>query len=355
MTRGFFIALILAGAGTQAEAGPSASTAQRLAAKEKLLELAVRPPTVAFEARKLVVSLYGDKSRAREVRVYYQPPDKWRHDVLDPSGRVVKTIIQKGAKEWLYQEGAGAVLLRNVTSVRHGEMNRDDLKDLLSANFTISDAGKGTHVGVATRGVSLRPRADAGGRRHIWVDPKTGIVMHRRQANSKGRRVQESRITWLNVQDSIPDEMFDPRRPNTEIIEESERPLIKNPEELAALGFPKSDWRETLPFGYRLDSVRILKLYDKPIAHFRYSNGLSSFSYFLSPYLIDGRDFKKEGAQGSDDADAEMTSVSWAGDFLSWKKGKYYYLIVGDVSSAGLKEIRRALEAHSPGEKNGKP
>jgi hypothetical protein len=71
--------------------------------------------------------------------------------------------------------------------------------------------------------------------------------------------------------------------------------------------------------------------------------------------LIDGRDFKKEGVQGSDDADAEMTSASWAGDFLSWKKGKYYYLVVGDVGSKGLKEIRRALEAHSPGEKSGKP
>jgi len=68
---------------------------------QKLLDLALHPPKKAFTAKKLVTVWYGKKSRAVEQRVMYRPPGWWRHEVLDPAGRQVKTVLQRAGKEWI--------------------------------------------------------------------------------------------------------------------------------------------------------------------------------------------------------------------------------------------------------------
>ena len=63
---------------------------------------------------------------------------------------------------------------------------------------------------------------------------------------------------------------------------------------------------------------------------------------FLSPYAIDASDFPAVFEEG-DDAVAEFATASWAGSVLSWKSGKHYYLIVGDLSEKSLKAVRKAI------------
>ncbi|MFH2205165.1 MAG: sigma-E factor regulatory protein RseB domain-containing protein [Elusimicrobiota bacterium] len=312
--------------------------------KDKLLELVVLPPKTAYMGQKLVVSWHGKQSRAHEVRVYYKPPNRWRHEVLDSAGGVIKTTVQNGAREWVQRAGSDVVLARDIRRIRHGELNDSGLKALLAENFEVRDAGVQEYSGVGAQGVVLQPKADAGSRRVLWVDPRSGIVMHRRQSSHAGQRIQEARLTHVEIKQDLDDALFKPPAGgNIEIINAPERAAIVSSGALARYGFTGTAWHATLPFGYRLDTVRAIPLAGETVAHFRYSNGLSLLSVFVSPYAIDASDFSAAGEE-EDDADAEFAAVSWAGSFLSWKNGKYYYLIVGDLSRRRLKDVREALE-----------
>ncbi|MFH1724322.1 MAG: hypothetical protein ABII00_06840 [Elusimicrobiota bacterium] len=319
------------------------------AEQQTILELAVAPPTKAFTGKSLVTTWHGKSSRAVEQKVYFSPPGKWRHEVLNASGKVVKTTIQRGTKEWVVQDGYGITLERDVKRIREGDLGRAELKNLIAENFDIEIVGERDLLGFRAKGVSLTPKSKVGPRRVLWVDPKTGIVLHRRQTNHRGRLVRESRMVVLEAADRLPENLFTPppedERP---IVREKMRPEIESAAALKAKGFPKTAWQPQIPYGYRMDSVRILPVGEARIAHFRYTDGLSPLSLFLSPYAIDASDMPAS-LSGLDNGQG-FAATSWAGTVLGWRQKRLHYLLVGDLSRGNLRKIKRLLRsAKAPG------
>jgi len=101
-------------------------------AAEKLLDLALHPPKRAFSGKRLVTVWYGKKSRAVEQRVFFQPPGRWRHEVLSPTGKPLKVIVQRAGKEWLRGKDPRVILERDIRGIRRGELDRKALRALLT-------------------------------------------------------------------------------------------------------------------------------------------------------------------------------------------------------------------------------
>lgn len=311
--------------------------------KANLLPLVLEPPKRAFKGKKLVTTWYGKRSRATEIRVFFKPPGKWRHEILDAAGKVVKTTIQDGTKEWIVQPGYGVIIERDVKNIRRGSLGRRDLKSLLSDNYVLESLGRREMLGHQATGISLTPKAKVGPRRLLWVDPKSGIVFHRRQSNHRGKLVRESRMVLIELVDDLPDGLFSP--PSTSelsIVSEEGRPALKAPQEVAAREFPAKAWQSDLPYGYQLDSVRSISIGEAEILHFRYSNGLSTLSMFVSPHPIDDSDVPSSPLGETEDYD--FSAASWAGMVLSWDSKDHYYLLVGDLSRRNLRKIRTFIQ-----------
>lgn len=322
---------------------PATAAAPSPASVDILFSLAVRPPNVHYKGRKLVVTRHGNQSLAREVKVYYSPPNRWRHEVLGPSGTVLKTTIQSGRNEWIRAAGSDKVILRDVRRIRRGEFDGESLHGLLRANYELKNAGKKEFLGIQANGIILEPRAGAGSKRALWVDPATGIVVLRRESSHDGKRMQESRLTRLEIAENLPSELFRPEFPDDpEVVEEDERPRIESAAHLAGLGLARSLWRESLPFGYRLDSVNAVAVGPETVVHMRYTNGLSLLSLFVSPRAIDAEDLRVE--EGLDPAsESGVAAVTWAGGVLIWKDGGRHFLLVGDLSRGKLAHLRGLL------------
>jgi len=214
-------------------------------------------------------------------------------------------------------------------------------------NFKIRLVGQQSLLGRVVRGVSLTPKAKAGPRLVLWVDPETGIVLHRRQSNHRGSLLRESRLVALEVGAAQDKSLFSMETTaDGMLVQEQARPELESPGQLAAKGFPARLWQERLPFGFHLDSARMVQVGEAEILHFRYTNGLTLLSLFLSPYAIESSDIPSD--EEADEIE-DFAAVSWAGSIHSWEEAERHYVLVGDLSQASLRQVRSALDEAQPG------
>lgn len=319
----------------------AAATAVSAAPVEKsLLDAAFDAPKVAFSARKLVTGWYGDRSRAVSQTVYFSPPNRWRHEILDAAGAVTKVTLQVGAKEWVREAADGRVVERDIRDLQSGSVERETLRELLSENFRVTRLKPKVIAGRNAQGLQFSPVSNEGPRRTIWVDAETGIVLRRKQSNHRGRQIRESSITTLTLSPDLDPALFDPNAlDGTAVIPAPERPPLESAEALAEAGYPRSLWVPELEFGFRLDAMRRLPLRSADILHARYVNGLSVLSLFVSPLPIDS---SAVPADESEDEDADFTAAAWAGNVLSFDCGeKRHCVLIGDLSSKALSRLSR--------------
>ncbi len=313
-----------------------------LSAKEPpALKLALNAPLVAFSANKLVLGWHGDESNAVEQRVHFKPPNLWRHDIVGPDGEILKTTIQRGPTEWIFYPETSTLIERDVRALRKGTLTGKDLRALLEKNFKFKKLKAKKIAGRTASGIQITPLAGQGPRRTLWVDPETGIVLKRRQTNFRGKQVRESRITNLVLNPDHEDDLFSPeglgaaRRDHSPVEDR-----VKDAKQLSSYGLAGSLWKPELPFGYQLDAVRRLKIENTQIFHFRYVNGLSVVSVFISPIPVESHSLE---VVDYEEEDIDFSASAWAGNVLTFDCGKQHCAAIGDLSTKALKKISRVF------------
>jgi len=272
---------------------------------------AAQPPKVPFKGRKIVVTWYGKRSHASEVRVYFAPPASWRHEVLGPKGRVQRVSVRDGKKEWIWNRESDSTLERELRSPKAGRLGPKQLETLRAANYESQLAEGRSLLARQAVGVRLVSRNKLGPKRTLWVDPKTGIVLKRRHVSHSGGWIRESHYTSLQT-GTAPDKGLYSPAPGKLIVRAAERPALKGPEELKRHGFGEAPWLDRLPFGYHLDSVNRLPKSRGDVLHFRYADGASILSLFISRQRIDASKSPVEPAVRT----KALLSRLWAGSPL---------------------------------------
>lgn len=301
------------------------------------LEAALAPPKTAFHGRKVVLTWFGDKSRARDVRVSHLPPDRWRHDTLGPDGSVVRTALRDGEREWVFDPAAHTVYARDLRAAARDGLSAGELRTLLKENFDVKELGAETYLGIRAVGVELAPHGPSKARRALWVDPETGVVLRRRLTNHKGAFVRESHFLDI-AYEAPPKDLFAFDLPKGwELRRRDDVPETRAGE----VPPPRA-----IPLGYRLDAARVIHVSGTPVRHYRYTNGLGILSLFVSPHPI----ATDAGASpGGDEEEEEIEFLSaWAGNVLTWTEGGNHLLLVGDHGAAEMQRVRQALAKSAP-------
>ncbi|OIO08489.1 MAG: hypothetical protein AUJ52_08070 [Elusimicrobia bacterium CG1_02_63_36] len=283
---------------------------------------------------------YGEQSRAVAQTVYFNPPNQWRHEVLDAGGNITRVTLQVGAKEWVLEAAADRIIERDVRDLHGGSVARETLRELLAQNFSVARLHPKTIAGRPAEGLLFSPVSNEGPRKTIWIDRETGIVLRRRQTNHRGKQIRESSITTLTLNPEFDKALFDPAAlKGGPPIPAPERPILESADALVEAGFPKSFWVPELDYGFRLDAVRRLPMRSEQLLHARYVNGLSVLSLFVSPLPIDPHSIP---TVESDDEEIDFTASAWAGNVLSFACGnKRHCVIIGDLSAKALTKLSR--------------
>lgn len=309
-----------------------------------LLDVAAQPPRVAFSGKKLVVTWFGKQSRASEVRVYFKPPDLWRHEVLSPSGKVLRVSIEKGQKEWVWREDKTEIVEHDVPD--NEGLDADALRRLLVQNHLVEARGVQDILRRRAAGLEILPKLKAGSKLELWVEPETGIVLRRRQSDLYGTWVHESRFVSLEESDDLPDSMFDPASETSRrIVRPPARREISSKAELEQAGFGGTPWLAALPFGFTLQSVAMVPVKGGVVAHFRYTNGLSLVSLFVSKTKISPSSIGAPAA--SPGSDSDYSGASWVGNVVGWREGKLHYVLIGEMNPKSLHKLRWAVRGGS--------
>jgi len=324
-------------------AGGLAVPCRAQTAKDVLLA-GTRQPTASFQGRRIVVNWYGDESHAQEIMVYYRTPGLWRQEILSPAGEVEKVVYQRGGQEWIHDVKEGTLIHRSPASLQPGKFDSLQLSRLLLQNYTPRLKGRKELLsGLPCQMLELVPKHPGGPIRALWIDPGRGIVLKTKQMTAGGTVVSETSFTELDLE-AVPDEkMFAPPEVSPEqMVEDTPREPVDGPQELEVRGFDDLPWRTTLPHGFSLDQVTLVPLGDDNALHFRYVDGLSVLSFFVSPRPID-----EDGGSGSVEEvghdDPTFSFASSVGNILTWEQSEFHCLLIGDLESAALKKIRETL------------
>jgi hypothetical protein len=160
-----------------------------------------------------------------------------------------------------------------------------------------------------------------------------------RELTAEGTLVSETHFTKFSL-DPPEREFFTP--PEETPVEEITRETLSGPEALPPTGLNGVPWRTDLPSGHRMDLAALLPIGKKEKAvHFRYVDGLSVLSLFVSPLPIEGSPNTPVDATGHDDPTFSFPSL--VGNILTWEEDGRYFLLIGNMEKDGLEELRRFL------------
>ncbi len=287
---------------------------------------------------------YGEESRAQEVLVRYKAPGAWRQEILSPTGEVEQVIFQRDNQEWIYDPREKTVVYRSTSVLRGGDLDAKALLDLLYENYTLKDRGREEVLNsYVSRVVELAPRHSGGVRRILWVDPRTGIVLKTKQLTMRGSLVSETHFMELTPDAHLPEELFlPPDASSADVMAEVSRESLRGPAELEVEGFHDLPWLNRLPHGFVMDHVTLIPLDGDNALHFRYVDGLSTLSFFVSPRPVkDDANSVPLAGVGHDDPTFSFSSP--VGNILKWEQSGFYCLLVGDLEPENLQAIRNTL------------
>lgn len=337
MTKIKLTAAILAG-------GMAASAPAQAADARDLVMAASRPPTASFQGRRMVVNWYGQESQAQEFLVYYRAPGLWRQEILSPTGGVERIVLQRDGWEWIYDPNEKTLVRRSPATLKAGNVDSEGLLGLLLGNYALKSRGRKELLnGHAAQRVELIPRHAGGPRRILWVDPERGIVLKTKQLTANGSLVSETHFMELDV-DVVPDQdlFVPPEASPGNVVDEAPRESVPGPAAVEVEGFHDLPWIKKLPQGFVMDHVTLIPLGKDNALHFRYVDGLSVLSFFISPRPIE-EDAGSVPLLSVGHDDPTFSFSSPIGNILRWEQSGLYCLLVGDLEPDHLRTVRKTL------------
>lgn len=307
---------------------------------EGLLELAIDAPDAAYTGTVTVVAYAGGKAHAHEARVFHAPDNRYRWEFLSPGGQVDRIVVSDGASEEVSFPGRRGSLVGNAVRGAMKRLEPAREKELLLRNYALESSGPETVAGRPAWLLRVTPRAPGKPRQDLWFDRDTGVILQSRRYHPEGTRAVVSRFIHFDPQGAAPDADFalstssaarhdlDPQFLGLEDALRYTPPGPRPPAELAG--------------GFVFESADRFTVRGRSVAHLRWTDGLVSLSLFLTD-----RPVRPPAAAPAApiEPDHLLESEPGPGRVLSWKQGRRYYTLVGDLSAAELDALRKALAA----------
>jgi negative regulator of sigma E activity len=286
-----------------------------------------------------VVSYSGARARAHEARVSYAPVNRYRWEFLTPAGAVERVAVSDGTREELRVPGRAAVLIGDAVGGAPTGLEDGAERRLFLSNYSLESAGAGDVAGRACWRLRVSPRVKGKPSQELWVDRATGVVLESRRFHPEGTRASVSRYHSF-VPGTVPDADFElsgaaegAARHGLEPTDEASDAVLKElPPALAKV--------RQLPFGFAFDGADRLRVGGRTVRHLRWTDGLVSVSLFVSD-----RPARLTGARVEGASLRPVDADPGPGRVLSWKSGKTYYTLMGDLTEPLLKALQARLKS----------
>lgn len=302
---------------------------------------------------------------AQRVRAAYQAEGKLQYSgtlrttTFSETGELSAEVVvyRKGGMaryEYRLPEGQstvliekGDVLIRLYPSTRTAlveTVHRSPITvDLLLKNYQAMLVGQEHLLARQVDVLLLKPRADSGPSRKLWVDRRTGLILRSEQYNSAGKLVSRSAYISVNWQDIPNNSLFDVPEDWKQVTSPVQSERHRDKAELSSrLGFTVRE-PSYVPSGFVLDGFHLVHHSNiQASAHIRYVDGLNSISIFQHRFPPGrGRGFQWGRRMGSQNSIARFTS---AGENMLVKEGRgIRIVVVGDLPTSELQKVMDSL------------
>ena len=303
----------------------------------EILRESLETPSAGYEAE-LSVTPPG-----RQMSVRFSPPGLYRRELLGPSGRVEKLVVDDGKTEWIYDPAQRKVWQGESADPFFKRFGPDEEFDRLQENYEISLSSGGLVAGRACWKVELR--ASEGGilARRLWIDKSKSLILRSetfRPDGSMKESVVFARLKFGIQQDAVQFRFSPP--PGTVVVQRAAPDYLALDEAKAAGLEPKLP--ERLPSGYVFESLDLMAKGKSRIVHCRFSDGLSAISLFEGP----GRMRLNFGSCRKKRVKLSMGRATLAetaeGNVLSWTSAGKRFILVGAVSAPTLEKMAESLK-----------
>lgn len=265
------------------------------------------------------------------------------------------TLIHKpGFSRWEYEAPAsgGLVIIekgesvirldskRRIATVTHAQ-RKPAISELLVKNYAIAFEKSEEVAGRAADVLAIRHRQSQWLGKRVWVDRETGLILRSEEYDHAGGIRAQTMCQSLEWNPSMEDGLFQVPAGWQQVVAEEQNPLSGGREALSkALGFTVRE-PASIPAGFVLEG---LSLYRCPCgasaAHWRYVDGLQSFSLFEKTTRC-GAPGRARGGQGSCPCErvAGIPGKMWV------KSGQVLtYVAVGDLPEDEWEKMAAGFE-----------
>lgn len=310
----------------------------------ELLRAAFQEPQTAYQGVLTVNYRLDAERKTEKVRVYAEPSRHYRWERLNGRGKIERVAVSNGQtvkvyipKSKKFYEGSAAKALEKF-------MSQDRLYDLVLQNYRASVVGQERLDGKTAWVLELAPKVKEKPSLRLWLQESSGLVLRAKLFDRDGTLI--SHLDWeiLDLTDDMPGDLFELEPPRG-LSSKNERldPKLMSKEEMARLLESPIALMESLSGGFVFESASLSEFKGKSAYHLRYTDGVAGVSVLLS---------EAEVALAKDDpagfADSLLRPgfylLSASGSAVQWKKGRWHYTMIGQVSHGFLANLASSMK-----------
>jgi negative regulator of sigma E activity len=327
--------LCLSAARPAAAAPPSA---------EDLLDMILAAPDTPFQGRVMIARWNGPRSRAEEAAVYFRPPNSYRWEFLGPDGRPQRVVVSDGRRQEVSIAGRAQPLVGDAAKSRSKVMSADRERLLLSSNYAPTVLAADRVAGRPVWVLSLAPVLEGKPEQRFWVDQETEVVLEVKRSLPGGAFAASSLFTRFDPDPSpeLNDALFKTTYGSGgAVASRVMAPAFMTLEELERRAGGSFRVPPELPEGFFFESADSFQVAGRAVFQVRYTDGLAVLSLFRTDRPTRA---PPEDVLSSASGDVPSIRLHAQTASLQWKKGGYFYTLVGDLSPALLGRVSKHFQ-----------
>ncbi len=314
---------------------------------EALLRQILAQPTVAYQGRLSITQWAGRTARSEDVEVYYDPTQGSRWEFLSIENKPERIAVSNDREEQLYLIRQKKVLTGRSFQGSPKPITEEKEVEYVLKNYRVSVDKADRVAGRSVWVLVLTPWTEGKSYQKILVDQETHIILETKKYLLNGRMASRTRFIEFQPKQGFSPETFQ--------IQVSSEVTVDthglDPDFLSLAAYTQAVGRgvavvETLPGGFVFESGDLFDLEGQPVQHVSYTDGVSLLSLFITPkpVRVPLDPFVESTSQWR--RGIPRLGLSGSGRVLQWRQGARYYILIGDVSQALLREMSEHFKRH---------
>ena len=335
-TPGLFLALLCMGTWVRGFASSPPGTLQ-------ILKNSSKGSSKAYQGRIVSFIKEDNQSHMADVRIFFQPPDKYRREFVTPEEKMKKIVVSDGVTEWIYFPNK-KVAWKGDSSKTYEKLLTDDQEwDLITKNYDLIQKPDGKVAGRDAWVIRVEPKTKGKPKRTLWIDKAESVILQSKDYNPDGSLTVQSHFTDIAFASGFPPGTFDlALSTDTQTKDHGMDPDFLSIKDLQGANGKSVLYPRSLPDGFVFESADKFPVKGHDVTHLRFTDGLNVLSLFESRFPIGSSTqiFSRDKSEPS----LDHVGFSRTGKVIYWKKGKDHFILVGDLATATLRKIKDSIK-----------